>query len=327
VIQTEPNYSIVIPVFNSDLWLEELVARIDQVMDQEVKGEYELILVNDCSPNSATWKMVVRIASQYSCVRGFDLLYNVGQFRATLCGLKHARGDFCIIMDDDLQHPPEELPKLISAINQSEDLLCVMGSYESKKHGMLRNLGSMSFHKLLSWLYDKPSNIQTSSFRIMRRTLVDAILVYKTAKPQMGPMIVSLTKKIDNVSVRHEPRQQGQSGYSLRKLISSGFDNIINSSTLPLRFFSMIGFLSASGSILLSIYFLFRKLSVGINLEGFTSQILLIIFFGGMTLAGIGLLGEYIARIISETTGPEQFRIKEIVGQINDKKDTFQNKE
>jgi len=155
----------------------------------------------------------------------------------------------------------------------------------------------------------------------MRRTLVDAILVYKTAKPQMGPMILSLTKKIDNVSVRHEPRQQGQSGYSLRKLISSSFDNIINSSTLPLRFFSMIGFLSAGGAMLLWIYFLFRKLSGGVGVEGFTTQILLISFFGGMTLAGIGLLGEYIARMISETTGPEPFRIKEIVGQKNDKND------
>jgi dolichol-phosphate mannosyltransferase/undecaprenyl-phosphate 4-deoxy-4-formamido-L-arabinose transferase len=307
-------YSIVIPVYKSGAWMDELVTRIGAVMEQVAPSAFELILVNDCSPDTTTWPAIKRNAEKYSWVHGFNLLYNVGQFRATICGLQQAQGRFILNMDDDLQHLPEELPTLIRAMNENEDLLCVMGRYETKRHNALRNAGSRFYQKIMNRVYDNPSGIQTTSFRIMKKELVDAILAYRTAKPIMGSMIVSLTRKIKNVPIQQDARRQGSSGYTLWSLVSTTFDNVISASTAPLRFFSVIGFFCSGASLFLAMFYFFRWLIGGIGVAGFTSQILLITFFGGMTLAGIGLLGEYVARIISEITGPERFRIKEETG-------------
>ncbi len=304
------DYSIVIPVYKSGEWMDELVSRIGNVMAAIDPDAFELILINDCSPDSITWAAVKRNARQHPWVRGFNLLYNVGQFRATLCGLKQAAGQFVITMDDDLQHPPEEIPKLIQAIHDG-DALCVMGLYESKKHSRFRNLGSAMMQNIMNRLYGKPPGIRTTSFRIMKRDLVNAILSFRTARPQMGAVLVSLTREIINVTVSHNRRKSGKSGYGLRKLLSTTRDNIVSASTFPLRLFSIIGVGCALASFLLAIIFFIRWFTGGIRVAGYTSQILLIILFGGLTLAGIGILGEYISRIISELTGPEQYRIRE----------------
>lgn len=306
-----PIYSIVVPVYKSGAWMDELVDRVGTVMERETPGAFELILVNDCSPDTITWPAIKRNAEKYPWVRGFDLLYNVGQFRATICGLEQARGDFVINMDDDLQHPPEELPKLIRALEGDNDVLCVMGHYETKRHEGYRNIGSRFHQEITNRLYGNRSDVQTTSFRIMRKDLADAIVSYRSAKPQMGPLTLSLTHKIKSIPVLHTHRRQGRSGYSLWSLARTTFDNVINASTAPLRFFSAIGFCCAGISLVLAGFYFFRWLAGGISVPGYTSQILLIIFFGGMILAGIGVLGEYVARIIVEVTGPERFHIKE----------------
>lgn len=314
----EPIYSIVVPVYKSGIWMDELVSRIGVVMEQESPGGFELILVDDCSPDAMTWPAIKRNAKKYPWVRGFNLLFNVGQFRAIMCGLQQVRGRFVITMDDDLQHLPEELPKLIRAINEDENILCVMGRYETKQHNIFRNVGSRLVGSIMNRLYGKPPDIQTTSFRIMRKELVGAITAYRTAKPQIGPLIVSTTQKIKNVPVHHVPRVRGLSGYQILQLINITLESIINASTFPLKFFSGIGFFCAAGSVLLAVMYFSRWLSGGISVAGYTSSILLITFFGGMTLAGIGVLGEYVARIITEITGPEQFRIKETTGEGNE---------
>lgn len=303
------DYSIVIPVYKSGEWMDELVNRIRVVMEQETSGHFELLLINDCSPDAITWQAIKSNAEKHTWVRGFNLLYNVGQFRSIVCGMHHARGRYIITMDDDLQHPPEELPKLIHAIKEDEDILCVMGEYGLKRHGLIRNIGSSFHQRIMNRLYGKPAHVRTTSFRIMKKELVDALLACRTAKPIVSSMIFSMTNKVKNVSVNHAPRSQGKSGYSFLKLVATTCDNIINASTFPLRMFSILGFICASVSVILAFVFLFRWLMGGIAVAGFTTQILLIIFFGGMMLVGIGILGEYIARIIAEITGPERFYI------------------
>jgi len=303
-------YSIIIPVYKSGEWINELVSRIGVAMDSVAPGAFELILVNDCSPDVITWPAIKRNAEKHPWVRGFDLLYNVGQNRAIMCGLNQARGRFVLTMDDDLQHVPEELPKLIRAMREDEEVLCVMGRFDTKQHHVFRNVGSWFYQKVINFVYGKPANIQTTSFRIMRKDLAGAILSCRTAKPQISPLIISMTDKIKNIPIQHTSRIQGRSGYGPANLVKTTLENIINASTFPLRLFSVAGFFSAAVSMLLAVLFFLRWLTGGIGVAGFTTQILLIIFFGGMTLAGIGVLGEYVARIISEITGPEQFRIK-----------------
>lgn len=144
------SYSIVIPVYKSGQWIPELCERIRESMGER---EFELILVNDNSPDSVTWPSIIEVSKNYPFVRGFDLLYNVGQFRAIIYGISEAKGDFIITMDDDLQHPPEEIPKLISAMENSPDMDCIIGAYKDKKHTAFRNLGSRfcSFNERFLW--------------------------------------------------------------------------------------------------------------------------------------------------------------------------------
>ena len=201
-----PQYSIVIPVYRSGAWLEELADQVLAAMDTAGHTNCELILVNDRSPDADTWPAIEQAAAKHPRVRGIDLVYNVGQFRALLCGMQHARADLVLTMDDDFQHPPAELPKLITALADQPDLLCVMGDYKTRGQSPLRRLGSALFSRILDRAYGKPKNVRTTSFRIMRRPLVEAVLAFRTARPQLGPLIVTLNQQVANVPVRHDPR-------------------------------------------------------------------------------------------------------------------------
>lgn len=309
-----PQYSIVIPAYRSGAWLEDLARDVLAAMDAAGHPDCELILVNDRSPDAETWPAIEKAAAADPRVRGLDLVYNVGQFRALLCGMQHARGELILTMDDDFQHPPAELPKLIDALAARPELLCVMGDYEVRGQSPLRRLGSALFSRILDRAYGKPRGVRTTSFRIMRRSLVEAVLNYRTARPQLGPLIVSLTRQVANVPVQHQPRRAGQSNYSLFSLWRNTVDSVVYASTAPLRFLSSFGLLCAGAAFLVGLGYLIRWAAGGIGVPGYTSQILLIIFFGGMTLLGLGVLGEYVARIIGEVTGPERYRIARTCG-------------
>lgn len=314
LINVQTRFSIVIPVYKSGAWLPELVERIGRVMGK-VGQPFELILINDASPDLVTWPAIEKAAAQHPWVRGIDLFFNTGQFRATLCGLAEARGEFVITMDDDLQHPPEEIPKLIGAIEKAPQTDCVFGRYEQKQHSGLRNLGSGLFVRFLNRIYGKPPEIQTTSFRIMRKGLAEALVKYRIAHPQPSPMIIMLTKNVTNVTVRHDARAHGVGGYSLVKLVGETFRSLINVSILPLRWVTVSGLLFSGVALVVATYYLVEWLSGGIGVPGFTSLIIAITFFGGLTLFGIGVLGEYVGRVIQEVSGPTGFSIRRATGK------------
>jgi dolichol-phosphate mannosyltransferase/undecaprenyl-phosphate 4-deoxy-4-formamido-L-arabinose transferase len=308
-------YSVVIPCYRSARWIVALVDRIAAAL--EPLGEsYEIVLVNDASPDD-TWPAIEEAARRHSTVRGIDLLFNVGQFRATICGFEQARGRFVITMDDDFQHPPEEIPVLVRSLEERPDVDCIFASFREKKHGPLRNLGSFLHRKINEGLYGKPRGIKLSSFRIMRRPVAEAVCAHRTARPVIGPLILRSTRRLANVEVEHHPRTEGKSGYGLIRLIRVTLDNIISTSTLPLQVVSMLGFVSAFGSFALGVYYLTRYLVRGYGIVGFATQVLLITFFGGMTLLSIGLLGEYVIRIIAEVTPPPRYLIRSETGPDN----------
>jgi glycosyltransferase involved in cell wall biosynthesis len=301
-------YSVIIPCYRSGPWLEALVDRVVSVMDAQ-GAPFEILLINDASPDD-TWAAIERIAGRNPCVRGIDLLFNAGQFRAIICGLEHARGQFVITMDDDGQHPPEEIPVLIKALRSRPDLDCVFGAYRQKQHGPIRNLGTLLREHLHEWLYGKPRNLQTTSFRILRREVAMAVCAHRTARPVIGPLILKSTRRIADVEVEHRPREAGASGYRLAHLLRIYVDNVIGASTLPLKCISTLGMLFATVSLVFGIIYLAGYLTGRILVPGFTTLVLLINFFGGMTLLSIGLLGEYVIRIISEVTRPPRYIIR-----------------
>tara|TARA_B100000700_G_scaffold100055_3_gene112699 strand:+ start:118 stop:1068 length:951 start_codon:yes stop_codon:yes gene_type:complete len=306
-----PYLSIVVPCYRSSGWLADLAAQVKSVANAQ-QWSYELILVNDCSPDQ-TWEAIESIAATDSCVRGINLAFNTGQFRATFCGLQQARGEIIVTMDDDLQQPPEEFPILVEALQNAPQTDAVFARYANKRHGLLRNLGSKVMNGLFRLSYGKPKEIRSTTFRAMRWQLVKSITQYATVNPNINPLIFQTTQRLQSVDVRHENRKQGTSGYGLIKLFRLMTDNVLSVSTLPLKIVTSIGVLASIGSVLLALYYLIRFwLGDGIKENtGFMTQVLLINFFGGMTLLSVGLLGEYIIRIMEEVRGRPRFLVKE----------------
>lgn len=310
---SEPaRYSIVVPCYNSGPWIDELVRRVGETMSA-IAGGHELILVNDASPDAQTWPAIRKQAEAVPWVRAIDLMANVGQFRALMCGMELARGEFVITMDDDLQHPPEEIPKLIETIEGDPELDAVIGAYETKEHSTVRNLGTNVVAAIYGRAYGKPEGLATTSFRILRRSLVDTILAHRTARPVMGALILQSTKRIRNVAVEHQPRNAGRSGWRSARLAGAVVDNVVNASTTPLRVISALGLFASAMALLLAIFYVVWALVGDTAVPGFATLVVMVLFLGGANLLAVGVLGEYVARIVSEVTGAPRWVVRERV--------------
>lgn len=310
--------SIVIPCFNSSQSLNELCRRIDKAM---AEYEYELILVNDNSPDTGkTWNEIIINSEANKNIIGIDLQKNVGQFASIMCGMNASRGSFVVTMDDDLQQHPEDIPLMVSCIKKRDDIDCFIGRYKRKKHGIIRNLGSRLVSKLYEITAQKPKDLKMSSFRIMRRNLVDSILMQKTKKPIIGPLLLQTTSRIENIEVSHSKRKNGSSGYNPLKLFKATLDNLFDSTTLPIRMFSLMGIIISLISGLVGLKYLLDYYLKDSIVQGFTTIVLLITFFGGMSLLGLGLIGQYIDRIVIEVKGGPIWVERERVGFDDQKK-------
>jgi len=305
------DYSVVIPAYNSEKTLLELVKRLSLVFDKMEK-EWEVILVNDESKDK-TWDVINRICKTFTQAMGISLMKNSGQHNALFCGLSYTRGDYVFTLDDDLQNPPEELPKLIEKLT-SEDLDVVFAVSPQRKHAAFRNMGSSIINALLSKVIHKPSNLRISNFRMMTRKMVDSILSYKSEYVILGSLTCQLTNRIANVEVEHEARKEGASNYTLKKLIRLFMSNILNYSVAPLRFISYMGVISSFLSFAYLIVTLVRKLMGKINSPGFTTIIIVLLFIGGMTLLSFGILGEYIIRILKNSNNHPSYSVREKIG-------------
>ncbi|MCA9064571.1 MAG: glycosyltransferase, partial [Planctomycetaceae bacterium] len=246
--------SIIVPCFRSAEWLPQLVTRIEDSLIG--KHDYEILLINDASPDS-TWNVICELSRTRQHVAGPNLLFNAGQFCATLCGFANARGKLVVTMDDDLQNPPEEIPRLIHALTSTPSADCVIGAYRSKSHSRMRNLGSRMIGFCNQHFYGKPPNLRLTSFRVMHRRIAKAICAHSTNKPIIGPLLLQCTSRIINIEVEHSPRFSGRSGYQLSRLIRMTFDNLISATTLPLKLISLLGLLSSASSTALGAFYLY----------------------------------------------------------------------
>ncbi|MFQ5963109.1 MAG: glycosyltransferase family 2 protein [Candidatus Scalinduaceae bacterium] len=303
------DYSITIPVYNSERSLPELIKRLAQVMDK-IGQPYEILLVNDASLDKS-WQVIRQLKERYPQIRAFNLMNNVGQFRALMCAFDYVRGEYVITMDDDLQQPPEEITKLIKVIKTSPDLDCVFGIPQEKHHHYYRNLGTLLIRYINYKVFDKPKGLKTSSFRVFKRYINDTLVQYKTRNPVLNPLIIRSTKCIANVTVEHCERKYGTSGYSLSRLIKTTFDNVLNFSTLPLKFVSGLGLVASLGSILLTVFYAVRYFQGAIKVPGWVTLVLLLTFFSGLNLFSIGLVGEYLIRIIREVNHSPLYVVKD----------------
>ncbi len=300
-------YSVVVPVYNSEASLGELCQRISKVFN-EIEESYELILVDDSSVDNS-WQIMKVLKNNYKNLKIIQLMRNFGQHNAIICGLHYVSGKYVITMDDDLQNPPEEIEKLIEKIKEGYD--AVIGAQEKKQDKIYKNIGSYFIRYLNRKIFNKPKSLKLSSFRIMTRAVADEIRVLKTTYPYISGMLLSLTKNIANVVVLHDKRKYGSSTYNLGRLIKLSFNLIINYSSLPLKFLTLVGIIISSVSFCIGLFFILKKLIIGIPVPGWTSVIFLLSFFNGLLLIILSIIGEYLARIINEVSNYQQFVIRE----------------
>ena len=246
--------SIVIPVYRSAPTLRPLVDRLRAVLSRSGR-EFEIVFVEDGSPDQS-WEVLRELQAEHpDCIVAIQLMRNFGQHNALMCGFRHARGRYVITMDDDLQNPPEEIPRLLEALlSGGYDL--VYGSIADKKHAGWRNTGSALVNSFYRITFH--THVTITSFRIIRRELLESIFTYDLNFTFIDGLLAWSTQRIGQVPVRHEPRAVGRSGYNLLKLLLLAFNLFTNFSLLPLQLTSMIGLVASAGGLLVAAYYLVR---------------------------------------------------------------------
>lgn len=284
-------FSVIVPVFNSNVLLDELYDRIKKVMD-EAQGSWEVIFVDDHSRDES-WKTLKKIKEEDTeRVTAIRLSKNFGQHNATFCGFSFARGDYIITIDDDLQTPPEEIPKLIGRAKEGEMDL-VYGIYTAKKHSFTRNMASKLLKKSSSWL-GRPG--EGSSFRIINKDIIDKLLVHHQNFIFIDEILHWYTDNVEFVVVQHEKRRDNRSGYNVRKLWGMMSNLLIYYTTIPLKIMVYGGLISSAFFFVLSIIFAINRFVFDVPL-GYTSLIVAILFSTSLILFCLGVIGEYLSRI------------------------------
>lgn len=292
-------YSVVVPVYNSEHTLEELYNRLKVMFEETMHEPFELILVDDSSRDNS-YAVMERLRAQDKRVKLVQMAKNFGQPAAVLCGCSFAKGDFVITMDDDLQHPPEEIPKMAQVLLEQPEVDCVMGRYENRKHNWVRRLGTWVSVSMTTRMLKKDPDLELTSFRIMRRFLVEAMLKTNTHLPQIGNLLVQESNRIVNVPVHHDARKFGRSNYTFRRLVNDLLYDITTNSILPLIVVRNIGLISFLVSLLLGVFYFIRYFAADTPVEGFTTLVLLILAYNGLILLAIGIIGEYLMHILDE---------------------------
>jgi glycosyltransferase involved in cell wall biosynthesis len=302
--------SVVVPVYNAAATLVELVERLEAVLSR-VADDYELLLVNDGSQDTS-WQVLVELASRQPRTRAYDLLRNYGQHNALLLGIREAHGEVTVTIDDDLQHPPEEIPRLLEEIAEGYDV--VYGSPRQEQHGIWRVTASRLTKFALQDALGVDAAKHVSAFRAFRTEIRAAFASYQGPWVSLDVLLSWGAQRFSSVSVAHDPRAEGQSNYTFRKLVRHAIDMITGFSTWPLRFASFVGFLFTAFGLAVLAYVLIRFLTAKHHVAGFAFLASVVAIFGGVQLFALGVMGEYLARMHIRMMDRPPFAVREQIG-------------
>ena len=302
------DFSVVVPVYNSEKTLLELNSRLFKTMEK-MERSFEIIYVNDAS-RDGSWLVLKKIKPEFDNVIIVNLYKNYGQHNALMCGFNKCSGEYIITIDDDLQNPPEEIPVLYDKIEEGYDV--VFGAYKHKKDVFYKNLGSYAVRKINHTIFHISKEIKISSFRMIRREVIAQIKRIKTPFPYVSGMILTVSNNVGNAVVNHEKRVYGSSNYNLKKLIHLSFNLFINYSSIPLKIIGYLGLIVSFLSFFTGAFFMGRQLWQGRAPEGWTSLIVLLSFYNTIILVIFFILGEYISRILREISHEKQYYVKEV---------------
>ena len=285
--------SVVVPVYNSETTLAALVEQLDRALRPRVHA-LELILVNDGS-RDRSWEVVIDLATRYVWVRGINLKRNYGQHNALLCGIREARHETIVTMDDDLQHPAEEIPRLLERLDEDADV--VYGTPREEQHDVLRTIASRVTKLALQSTMGAETARQVSAFRVFRTPLREAFEGYRSPFVSIDVLMTWGSTRFASLPVEHRPRASGESNYTFRKLVIHAINMMTGFSTLPLQFASIVGFTFTLMGIGVLIYVVGRYFIQGGSIPGFPFLASTIAIFSGAQLFALGIMGEYLARM------------------------------
>ena len=289
--------SVVIPVYYGAVTIHKLV---QSVQEQLCAYSCEIILINDGSKDDSE-KICLVLAEKFNNISFLSLRKKFGEFNAVMCGLNYSKGEYIVIIDDDFQNPPSEIIKLLETA-QEGNFDVVYGQYDEKKHHQFRNMGSWFVNQITTLLFKKPQDLYLSSFKLIKKEVVEEICLYKGPYPYIDGLIFNVTDNIGKVTVEHNNRHHGESNYTFKKLASLFLIILFGYSLLPVRIALFLGLLSTFGALILSVFQFLNMVDFPIRL--------VVLFFGGVQLISIGIVGEYIGKTFLTQNNTPQYTLK-----------------
>ncbi|HLJ95379.1 MAG TPA: glycosyltransferase family 2 protein [Gemmataceae bacterium] len=301
--------SIVIPVYNGAASIDALVTRLIDVLGTNA---LQIVLVNDGSPDKSD-EICRSLYRRFSeTITYVKLAKNFGEHNAVMAGLQHARGDYVVIMDDDFQNPPDEVVRLIEhACGHNYDIVYTF--YRHKRHHWFRNLGSLLNDRVANFMLDKPRDLYLSSFKCLSRFTVDEILKYRGPFPYLDGLALRCTRNIGKLEVCHQPRREGRSNYTFRRLVRLWLNMFVNFSVMPLRLSTLMGLAFGAAGFLMGAWVFVEKMTFPDVPVGWPSVIVAIVLFSGVQLVMLGLLGEYLGRLFLSSNQTPQYVVREVL--------------
>lgn len=302
-----PFCSAVIPVYNSAGVVGATIAACAEFFTRQGLT-YEIVAVDDGS-RDGSWDVLQSCVAADPHVVTVRLLRNYGQHSAVHCGLVMSRGEYVVVLDDDMQNPPEEIIHLLRAAEGGADV--VFGKFARKRHSFTRRIGSWLTNHINTAVFDKPADLVLTNFKLIHRRVVDRMLAHRTHFPYVNGLAVLYARKPVNVVVEHRERTVGQSNYRLLPILKLLARILFNYSAFPLRLLTLIGMIVALFSFCIAVYVFAKALFVGTSVPGWASVAFMLAFFNGITLLVLGVVGEYVVRILTETNRADPYHVVE----------------
>ena len=309
--------SFVIPCYRSEKTIETVVNEIHETVTADGRYDYEVILVNDSSPDGV-FEKITQLAEKNPRITGIDLSKNFGQHSAIMAGFSRVTGDIVVGLDDDGQTPADEMFRLIDTLGDKYDL--VFAKYKNKMHSGFRNFGSKINDKMAQILIGKPKKLKIMSYFACKRYVVDEVLRYTNPYAYISGLLLRATNKVTNVEVNHRERLDGASGYTFKKLMLLWLNGFTAFSVKPLRIATVIGFITAVVGFLYGVFVVINKLFINPGAPlGYSSTMAVMLFLGGMLMLILGMVGEYVGRIYLSINRSPQYVIRNTVGKGEEK--------
>ena len=303
--------SFVIPCYRSEKTIQDVAYELREVMLQRPQLDYEIILVNDGSPDNV-WLTIERLCVEDAHIKGVCLFRNFGQANAQMAGLNHATGDAVVFLDDDGQCPADQLFRLLQPLEEGCDVS--VARYPKKKQSLFKNFGSYVNRWMACWLLELPTGFVMSNFFAISRSVAEEICNYKNPYPYFTGLIFRVTHDVASVEMEERERTIGTTGYTLKKLLALWMNGFTNFSTKPLRLASFVGTTMAAGGFIWGFVIVLRKI-LGQDIPmGYSSLMACILFIGGLIMFMLGLIGEYVGRIFICLNNTPQYIVRECKG-------------